>query len=172
MSDKAPRSRRDFLQSTGVLVATAVVPSWLSAAVAQRAPTRSMTAGPFYPAQLPLDRDNDLLHYAQGTGAHLGTSLNLTGTVTDESGRALSGVRVEIWQCDANGVYHHVEGGGDTARLDRGFQGYGEYTTGADGDYAFRTIRPVPYSGRTPHIHFRLSGEGFSGLTTQMFVAG
>jgi protocatechuate 3,4-dioxygenase beta subunit len=78
---------------------------------------------------------------------------------------------VEIWQCDANGRYHHLADRRD-APLDDGFQGYGQYVTGTDGGYRFRTIRPVRYPGRTPHIHFKLSGSGFGGLTTQMYVAG
>jgi protocatechuate 3,4-dioxygenase beta subunit len=44
-------------------------------------------------------------------------------------------------------------------------------TDGA-GDYRFRTIRPVPYPGRTPHIHFAVSGAGLPRFTTQMYVAG
>ena len=41
-----------------------------------------------------------------------------------------------------------------------------------DGAYRFRTIRPVPYPGRTPHIHFAVSGPGIETLITQMYVAG
>src|SRR4051794_25044223 len=36
----------------------------------------------------------------------------------------------------------------------------------------FLTIRPVPYPGRTPHIHFAVSGRGFARFITQMYVAG
>lgn len=59
--------------------------------------------------------------------------------------------RVEIWQCDAGGRYHHV--GEPEQVLDAGFQGFGAVTTDAEGRYRFRTIKPVPYPGRTPHIH-------------------
>jgi len=162
-------SRRSFLRSAAAIAAAAAVPPWAHATAPLRAPTLSMTAGPFYPDELPLDRDNDLLHYAQHAGEPLGIPLNLTGRVVDARNRALAGVRVEIWQCDANGRYHHV---GDSNDQDEAFQGYGEFTTTRDGEYAFRTIRPVAYYGRTPHIHFRLSGQGLEGLTTQMFVAG
>ena len=45
-------------------------------------------------------------------------------------------------------------------------------TVGKDGAYRFRTLKPVPYPGRTPHIHFRISGSGIRVLTTQMYVRG
>ena len=45
-------------------------------------------------------------------------------------------------------------------------------TSGADGAYRFRTIRPVAYPGRTPHIHFTVVENGKRRLTSQMFVEG
>jgi protocatechuate 3,4-dioxygenase beta subunit len=135
--------------------------------------TLEMGEGPFYPRTIPLDHDNDLLRYAGAEGVPDGVPLDLVGRVLDTGGRALAGVRVEIWQCDAHGRYHHVgEDRGNPGRLDLAFQGYGAFETGADGAYRFRTIRPVPYPGRTAHIHFKLSGPGFSAFSTQMFVAG
>jgi protocatechuate 3,4-dioxygenase beta subunit len=44
--------------------------------------------------------------------------------------------------------------------------------SGEDGGYRFRTIRPVAYPGRTPHIHFAISPPGGGRLVTQMYVAG
>jgi protocatechuate 3,4-dioxygenase beta subunit len=81
------------------------------------------------------------------------------------------GAMVEIWQCDANGIYNHP---GDTGlrRRDAAFQGYGRTEVDASGRYAFRTIRPVPCPGRTPHIHFKVHAPGVGRLTTQMYVAG
>ena len=52
------------------------------------------------------------------------------------------------------------------------FQGFGRTLAGADGGYGFRTISPVPYPGRTPHIHFAVSVPGRPELVTQMYVAG
>jgi protocatechuate 3,4-dioxygenase beta subunit len=52
------------------------------------------------------------------------------------------------------------------------FQGYGQTITDETGGYQFRTIRPVPYPGRTPHIHFAVSGPGLARFTTQMYIAG
>jgi protocatechuate 3,4-dioxygenase beta subunit len=89
----------------------------------------------------------------------------------DREGRPLPGILVEIWQCDANGRYLHPADPGRRPR-DPLFQGYGRTLTDAAGSYRFRTIRPVAYPGRTPHIHFRLSRDGGELLTTQMYVAG
>ena len=85
-------------------------------------------------------------------------------------GRPVRGARIEIWQCDAFGVYHHPRDRGGPA--DANFQGFGATTSDGEGAYRFRTIEPVPYPGRTPHIHFRIIGPGFEPLTTQMYVAG
>ena len=52
------------------------------------------------------------------------------------------------------------------------FQGFGRVQAGADGRYAFRTIKPVPYPGRTPHIHFKVKLGSRELLTTQMYIAG
>ena len=56
--------------------------------------------------------------------------------------------------------------------VDSGFQGFGASRSDARGGYRFRTIRPVPYTGRTPHIHVKLRHPSFGELTSQLFVAG
>ena len=130
--------------------------------------TARQTEGPFYPLQLPLDQDNDLAQ-VQGQGRLArGQIAHLTGRVLDASGRPLGGARVEIWQCDANGTYHHPD---DSGERDPAFQGFGHTLTAADGSYQFRTIRPMPYVGRTPHIHYRIRPAGGGrGLSTQLYV--
>lgn len=135
---------------------------------AARRPTPAQTEGPFYPDRMPADQDADLLRngtlrYAQGRPAWV------EGQVSDLDGRPLAGAQVEIWQCDEQGHYHHS---GDGNRADPAFQGFGRVRTGADGRYRFRTIRPVPYSGRTPHIHFKVRLDARELLTTQLYVQG
>jgi protocatechuate 3,4-dioxygenase beta subunit len=130
-------------------------------------PTPAQTEGPFYPPVLPADTDFDLLaqgsvRYAQGQPAWVG------GSVTDLAGRPLKGAVVEIWQCDQQGHYHHP---GDGGRADPAFQGFGRVAVDAAGAYRFRTIRPVPYSGRTPHIHVKVRLDRHELLTTQLYVA-
>ena len=133
-----------------------------------RRPTPAQTEGPFYPVALPADSDGDLLRngtrqYARGQPAWVG------GTVQDLEGRPVKGAQVEIWQCDEAGHYHHP---GDGGRADPDFQGFGRVTIDGEGRYRFRTIRPVPYSGRTPHIHVKVKLGTRELLTTQLYVEG
>ncbi|EJE51174.1 protocatechuate 3,4-dioxygenase beta subunit [Acidovorax sp. CF316] len=135
---------------------------------AARIATPSQSEGPFYPVRLPDDADHDLLRngplsYRGGQPAWV------EGTVTDLAGKPVRGAQVEIWQCDEHGHYHHP---GDGGRADAAFQGFGRVTVGQDGSYRFRTIRPVPYSGRTPHVHFKVRLGPRELLTTQLYVAG
>ena len=155
-------------QALGVGLALAA--STPLAAIAGLVPTPRQTSGPFYPEKLPLDSDSDLATVAGRPTSASGQIAHVFGKVQDESGRALSGLRVEIWQCDAFGHYHHPRDRGGQA--DPNFQGYGQTATDAAGAYRFRTIKPVAYPGRTPHIHFAISGQGIERLTTQMYLAG
>jgi protocatechuate 3,4-dioxygenase beta subunit len=135
-----------------------------------RPPTPRVTEGPFYPIAYPKDSDADLTRVAGRPNVAQGIILDVTGQVLDRGGRPRAGAKVEIWQCDATGEYHHVgerEGSGD-----ENFQGYGAVLTDAQGRYAFRTIKPVPYPGRTPHIHFTVLESGKRRITSQMFIEG
>ena len=130
-------------------------------------PTPSQTEGPFYPVALPKDSDFDLLR--NGTQDYRrGKPAWVEGTVADLQGKPVAGAQVEIWQCDEAGHYHHP---GDGGKADPAFQGFGRLTVGADGKYRFRTIRPVAYSGRTPHIHVKVKLGTRELLTTQLYVA-
>lgn len=135
--------------------------------------TAAQTEGPFYPDKLPLDTDNDLLVINDGITPAVGEVTYLTGKILDAKGNPLKNAVVEIWQCDANGVYLHSE---DSApkkdKQDKHFQGFGRFLTGASGEYLFRTIKPVPYVPRTPHIHFKVKRGGKELLTTQCYIKG
>lgn len=137
----------------------------------ERLPTPSQGLGPFYPYGPEVERDADLVTVKGGTGVAKGDITLVSGRVLDARGRPVGGVQVEIWQCNAFGRYHHPRDGRNVP-LDPNFQGYGIVTTGADGAYRFRTIKPVPYPGRAPHIHFRIAGRDVPYLVTQMYVAG
>jgi protocatechuate 3,4-dioxygenase beta subunit len=141
----------------------------LPAVAAGLLPTPRQTAGPFYPLTLPLDADNDLVEVAGRPERAAGTILHLAGRVRGPGGDPVRGARIEIWQCDALGVYHHSRD--RRGPPDPNFQGFGTTAVNEDGAYRFRTIEPVPYPGRTPHIHFRIIGPGFEPLVTQMYVA-
>ena len=94
-----------------------------------------------------------------------------SGAVLDAAGNPLRGALVEIWQCDAHGAYLHSQSG-NAEKRDGHFQGYGRFLTGLAGEYGFRTIRPVPYPGRAPHIHVKVSRGDRHLLTTQCYVKG
>ena len=135
--------------------------------------TPHQTEGPFYPNRLPLDTDNDLLVINDTITPAVGEVTHLTGRVLDAAGHPMKNVLVEIWQCDAKGVYlHTADSGKKQDQQDRHFQGFGRFLTGSSGEYYFRTIKPVPYPGRTPHIHFKLKRGGKELLVTQMYMKG
>lgn len=164
------RSRRDLLAYAATGLAVLGAPGLIRPSrAAGLVPTPQMTEGPFYPVAIPTDADSDLTKVAgQGTGAR-GVVARIGGRLLDADGRPVQGATVEIWQCDADGHYLHP---GDRGPRDQAFQGFGRAATGPDGGYGFRTIRPAPYSGRTPHIHFAVLAPGRKRLVTQMFVAG
>ncbi len=133
--------------------------------------TPSQTEGPFYP--LPgmrfADDDNDLVKIEGAVREAGGEIIVLKGKVLDGNGVPVKNARVEIWQCDTNGRYLHTSETG-TGEKDTAFQGFGHSTTGEDGAYNFRTIKPGSYPGRTPHIHVKIL-VGSSELTTQFYIA-
>ncbi|MFM8893139.1 MAG: intradiol ring-cleavage dioxygenase [Planctomycetia bacterium] len=133
--------------------------------------TPPQTEGPFYPNKLPLDTDNDLLIINSDITPAVGTVTHLQGKVMDVRGNPVRNAMVEIWQVDNNAAYLHM-GSGNKEKRDAHFQGFGRFLTGAKGEYYFRTIKPVPYPGRTPHIHFKITRQGRPLLTTQCFVKG
>jgi protocatechuate 3,4-dioxygenase beta subunit len=136
-----------------------------------RIPTPAQTAGPFYPDAFPVDVDNDLVVLRGSQARAEGTVTHIMGRVLSTDGKPIAGAQIEIWQCDARGRYLHSRDSGSRPR-DTAFQGYGRAVSGPDGAYRFRTIRPVAYPGRTPHIHFAVRAQGGRDLVTQMYVAG
>jgi protocatechuate 3,4-dioxygenase, beta subunit len=133
--------------------------------------TPSQTEGPFYPTKLPLDTDNDLLIINKAITPAVGTVSHVSGRVLDIHGAPIRNAVVEIWQVDNNGAYLHT-GSDNYGKRDTNFQGFGRFTTGSTGEYRFRTIKPVPYPGRTPHIHFKIKKGDRELLTTQCYIKG
>lgn len=161
-------NRRLFLRQAAFSAAALSTPGLFAGELSQ---TPGMTEGPFYPDKLPLDTDNDLLILNDSLTPGVGEITHLTGRILDTAGKPVQNAVVEIWQVDGNGVYLHSQSGGNGTR-DVNFQGFGRFLTGKSGQYYFRTVKPVPYPGRTPHIHFAINLNGRRQLTTQLFVAG
>ena len=108
---------------------------------------------------------NDTITPAVGEVTHL------TGRILDAKGDPVRNALVEIWQVDNNGCLHpHRDPHGKNH--DKNFQGFGRFLTGSTGEYYFRTIKPVPYTGRTRHIHFKIKRGSKELLTTQCYVKG
>lgn len=165
--------RRQFIRGAAVASAALAMPGLFATPglFAEELLTPPMVEGPFYPDALPLDTDNDLLILNDSITPAVGEISHLWGTVRDQNGNAVRNASVEIWQCDGNGVYMHAQGG-PREQLDTNFQGFGRFITGINGQYYFRTIKPVAYTGRTPHIHFIVSTGGERRITTQMLIKG
>ena len=170
-----PEASRRRLTLAGIGALSLLAAPALASSRRSVAPT---TDGPFYPARAWREQwsdwDADLSRVQRGgstalaRGEHLGLELQLA----DTQGRIVDGAEVEIWQCDALAVYHHPSVQRIAGRHDEAFQGFGASRSGTDGRIRFRTIKPVPYPGRTPHIHFKLRHATFGEITSQLFIAG
>ncbi len=152
----------------------------LCAAPALASARRSLTEmgdGPFYPARAWRERwedwDADLSRVQREGRVRLaqGELLGLEAVVADTQGRLIDQAEVEIWQCDVMQAYRHPRVAAEPGRFDEGFAGFGAGRSGAQGELRFRTIKPVPYPGRTPHIHVKLRHASFGELTSQLFIS-
>jgi protocatechuate 3,4-dioxygenase beta subunit len=97
---------------------------------------------------------SNILSNLDGTDTQAGVGLTLTVTVLDaQKGCApYEGAQIDIWHCNASGVYSDIDGEGtSTEQWCRGYQ-----VTDASGKVTFVTIVPGWYEGRTTHIHLRL----------------
>jgi protocatechuate 3,4-dioxygenase, beta subunit len=138
----------------------------------------TMTDGPFYPPRAWreqwADWDADLSRVQRdgrtltARGEHLGLELQLA----DVNGRIIDGAEVEIWQCDVLAAYRHPGVRLAAGQYDEAFQGFGASRSDPSGQTRFRSIKPVTYPGRTPHIHIKLRHPTFGEVTSQLFIAG
>jgi protocatechuate 3,4-dioxygenase beta subunit len=161
--------RRQFLHRA--MLGSAAFFTVAGAFAEQLVRTPRMTEGPFYPDKLPLDTDNDLVRLSNSTTPAIGQVTHLKGRILGPNGAPFRNAVIEIWQCDNNGAYLHSRTG-NRERRDVNFQGFGRFETGSKGEYYFRTIKPVPYPGRTPHIHVIVKKGEKKLLTTQLYVKG
>ena len=131
--------------------------------------TPRQTAGPFY-------RDLDLMRSDLREDRE-GVPLRLELTVVDASTcQPIPGALVDVWHCDAAGIYsgfaqqaedaHHGRQG--TARRDSTFL-RGLQSADGEGQVRFQTIFPGWYSGRVTHIHFMVHLGGRTAVTSQLY---
>ena len=183
-------SRREapavFGSSAGAALLAACVPSVLSSpGAATASPSGSaaailpscivrpaLTDGPYFVDE-KLNRSD--IRSDPATGAvRPGVLLGLSFAVSRVSGSActpLAGALVDIWHCDALGVYSDVNDPHGSTLGQKFLRGY--QVTDANGSAAFTTVYPGWYSGRTVHIHFKIRTDptAASGteFTSQLF---
>ncbi|MEO1595546.1 MAG: hypothetical protein AAFS02_09925 [Pseudomonadota bacterium] len=122
------------------------------------APTLAQTEGPFYTPDTPKRanlRDPEMA----------GQTLFITGRILTTDCRPVAGAVIDVWSCDAKGVYDN-----------EGFTLRGHQFTDEQGRFRIGTIKPAAYTDfgitRTPHIHVKLQGPGTALLTTQLYFPG
>jgi len=165
-----------------ILLSDTLGVSMLVDAINHRKPggaTESTVLGPFHvegaprlPMGATLSRDGK------------GEPLWLSGRVLDESRRPIAGARLDVWQTSSDGFYDIQDRNQPRMNL------RGVFTTGADGCFFFRSIKPSSYPiptdgpvgqlltalGRHPmrpaHVHFIVGASGYESVTTHIFVEG
>lgn len=157
------------------LVGAAAVAGVSAAKASNIVPTSSQDLGPFYPLVRPADHDADLTRLKGRRGVAAGQPIQVIGRVVDAKGNPVRGAMIDLWQCNAVGRYDHPGDSANPAALDPNFQGFARLVSDRNGDFKFRSIKPVAYNTpigqRTPHIHFDISG-GAQRLITQMYFPG
>ena len=181
-----------FLTATGktcddkrqefILLSDTLGVSMLVDAINNRKPsgaTESTVLGPFHVAGAPRREMGDSISLdGKGDAAYV------SGRVVDEAGKPVAGALLDIWQTSSDGFYDIQDPNQPEMNL------RGLFTTGADGRFFFRTVKPSSYPiptdgpvgkmllamGRHPmrpaHIHFIVGAPGFEPVTTHVFVAG
>jgi catechol 1,2-dioxygenase len=142
--------------------------------------TASALLGPFWRMKSPRTENGGSIVRSQTPGPQLFARCR----VTDPSGVPLADVEVDVWQSSPAGFYENQ----DETQADMNLRG--KFTTGADGRFWFRSVKPGPYPVpvdgpvgdmlreqhrhpyRPAHLHFLCFKPGFKTLVTQVFVDG
>jgi protocatechuate 3,4-dioxygenase, beta subunit len=167
-----PLDRRRLLKSLALTSAGFSIPGSLAEALTL---TPQQTQGPFYPLanNIPLDKDNDLVQMNDHLTPASGVVTYVSGRVLDSSGNPIRNALVELWHADANGNYTYSTNSARNSAADPNFAGFGQFLTGSNGGYRFRTIKAGLYTGRARHFHWGITIPGqLSRFTTQTYWAG
>ncbi|MFN6464019.1 MAG: intradiol ring-cleavage dioxygenase [Nostoc sp. DedVER02] len=161
-------SRSTQVQSSVAVLVSSLANSTSSACVV----TPEQTEGPYFVDE-KLNRSDIRSDPADGSVKD-GVPFKLTLRVSqiDKTGCApLAGAIVDIWHCDALGVYSDVTDSGFNTVGKKFLRGY--QVTDANGSVEFTTIYPGWYQGRTVHIHFKVRTDGSSAqsyeFTSQLY---
>lgn len=139
-------------------------------------PTPTEVEGPFYPVMDQQDKDFDLTKIEGRQGVAEGPHIIIKGQITDVTGNPVENAVIDLWQANAKGRYRHPRDP-NPQPLDPNFQGWAIINSGKDGRYRFKTVKPGAYPAsetwiRPPHIHFKISKDGYNPLITQMYFPG
>src|SRR5437660_522741 len=167
---QSQQTRRQFLRSASLAASFFAVPGAFAEELRRQTPW--VTQGPLYPDKLPLDTDNDLIIVSNSVTPAVGEITHLSGRLLGLHGEPIRNAVIEIWQVDSTATYLEERSHKPAGSFDDNFQGFGRFETGSSGEYYFRTIKPVPYPGRTRHIHFAIKLKGQDKWTTQCYVKG
>jgi catechol 1,2-dioxygenase len=172
VGQKCDDERQEFILLSDVLGLSSLVETLNGPAGA----TESTVLGPFYLAGAPHKELGESIGRPQD-----GEPTLIRGRVTDTDGKPLASATLDVWQCASNGLYDIQDPEQPPFNL------RGVVTTGADGGYSFRTVRPVSYpvpidgpvgdvfrlSGRhywrAAHVHAIVSAPGYQAVTTHIF---
>ena len=175
-SDKTSTTAGPATSTTGATTATTAAASGqttvVGTATTVQVPAPScvvkpeVTEGPYFVDE-KLNR-SDIRPDPSGGAAAEGVPLKLTFRVARVAAAgctALAGATVDVWQCDATGVYSDVAANRSVGRkFLRGYQ-----TTDANGVVGFTTVYPGWYMGRTVHVHFKIRTSQGQTFTSQLF---
>src|SRR5262245_22422480 len=153
-------------QALGVLgAATFARPEAVRSALAACDPTPPQTQGPFW-LDDNLERADIRSDPSDGTTRPgIPLTLKLRVTRSDAACAPAAGVQVDVWQCDAGGVYSDDPNTGEPGgRFLRGYQ-----IADANGAVQFTTIYPGWYPGRTVHVHYRVRAGGGVDFASQVY---
>lgn len=126
------------------------------------------TEGPYF-VDDKLNRSDIRSNPADGM-VKAGVPLRLVFQVSQVGAQActpLSGATVDVWHCDAQGVYSDVQDRSADTRGQKFLRGY--QITDASGGAQFVTIYPGWYPGRTTHIHFKIRTAAGAEFTSQLY---
>jgi len=164
-------TRRRFLRSASLAAGFFTIPGAFAEELVRETPR--ITVGPLYPDKLPLDTDNDLIIVNDSLTPAVGEITHLSGRIFDARGTPIRDAVIEIWQVDSTATYLKERSSKKAGSFDANFQGFGRFLTGSNGEYYFRTIKPVPYPGRpAPHIHLMIRTKGREPWSTQLYIKG
>jgi protocatechuate 3,4-dioxygenase beta subunit len=132
----------------------------------------ALTEGPYFVDEKlnRADIRSDTIAGTVKTGAPLALAFNVSRIVSGACA-VLAGAQVDVWHCDAAGVYSDATDPGFNTKGQNWLRGY--QLTDANGAAKFTTIFPGWYAGRATHIHFKIRGKSSSGasydFTSQIF---